>query len=154
MKNTFLILFITFSCLSWGQQTICTNKNDGTTEHIQLKDIEKITFDADEMTLYWPHPPIKHSFSDFRSISFPFIGTQVPTRIIEKRDLSISIYPNPTTNWISTSKIHDQVEIFSIDGQLVLHRSNNTAKSINISHLEKGSYIIKADNQTELFIKK
>lgn len=71
-------------------------------------------------------------------------------------DNNLFIYPNPAINFVNVSSTSNlqYIEIYSIDGQLIKHESVDATKSkINVSDLTPGTYILRAANQSALFIK-
>jgi Secretion system C-terminal sorting domain len=78
----------------------------------------------------------------------------------DKEGCQFSIFPNPTTEFLEyNSKETDEAsfEVYSMAGELVgKYRSTN--KAINVSNLEKGTYLIKlicstSNNTFQKFIK-
>lgn len=73
--------------------------------------------------------------------------------------LNLSLYPNPSSNFIIISGIQNQYDyqIFDIYGRCIKQNKNNSNKNINISSLEKGFYTIniksKNKSQSLKFIK-
>ena len=66
------------------------------------------------------------------------------TDLNEVSESSWVIWPNPTTEMLHLNGANpSQVNIFSIDGKLVMTLDNN-AQTINVSHLANGSYLLKA----------
>ena len=76
--------------------------------------------------------------------------------IEEANDIKISIYPNPSTGVfnISTSSADINVAIHSIDGKLIINNLNikKFNQSIDLSHVEKGIYLVKVSNKTSFKI--
>ena len=71
-------------------------------------------------------------------------------------DNNLFIYPNPAINFVNVSSTSNlqYIEIYSIDGQLLKQESVDATKSkINVSDLTPGTYILRAANQSALFIK-
>lgn len=65
------------------------------------------------------------------------------------------IYPNPTNNYLSIeTKENSSVEIFSIDGKLVLKTTTTDNATIDVSALHKGMYTIKLTNKHSVFTSK
>jgi len=68
------------------------------------------------------------------------------------------IYPNPATDYVSFNNAKDiqKVEIYDLSGKLVI--TSDKAEKVNVSQLEKGTYITKLKTQNETidskFIKK
>ncbi len=65
----------------------------------------------------------------------------------------ISVYPNPTESELYTSKVGDY-QIINLSGKTVQQGSTIGESAINVSKLEKGSYLLKQDNNTTIFLKK
>lgn len=66
------------------------------------------------------------------------------TDLNEVSESSWVIWPNPTTEMLHLNGANlSQVNIFSIDGKLVMTLDND-AQTINVSHLANGSYLLKA----------
>ena len=64
----------------------------------------------------------------------------------EKINNSTKIYPNPANNFLNIVSLKtgiSSVEIYNLNGQLVLNKEvNNNQKTLNISSLESGIYIV------------
>jgi len=75
-----------------------------------------------------------------------------PALSIENNELkqSISLYPNPTTNLlnIDTNENILKSEIYSISGQLI--KSQNNKKSIDVSDISSGVYLLKTYTNEEI----
>ena len=67
----------------------------------------------------------------------------------------ISIYPNPTSDFItiSSQKTITKIELYNALGQLVF-QNNNTSEKINISFLTDGIYYVKAFFENSVSISK
>lgn len=74
----------------------------------------------------------------------------------ETKEISVKMYPNPTTSEIRFSGINTKknYEIYSIDGKLIDKGIYMPDKSINVSNLAEGAYVISIDNQRYKFLKK
>lgn len=78
-------------------------------------------------------------------------------RLNEYNNTEISIYPNPTTDYINinSSEKNNTIKITDLTGKVILNEVNTT--KINVRHLTKGIYIIniKTDNSESIqkFIK-
>ena len=75
--------------------------------------------------------------------SFNIYGSNTVLSLEDFNASSITLYPNPTTNYITidTKAIVETVEIYSISGKRVLQTSQT--QNISTQQLEKGIYIIK-----------
>jgi len=58
------------------------------------------------------------------------------------------VYPNPAKNFISvkTANKYSSVKIYNIAGQLISEAPFDSEKSIDVSKLKNGSYILEASN--------
>lgn len=81
-------------------------------------------------------------------ISLP-LGTQDINR-----DDEILVYPNPTDNYIyvKTNEKIEKIEIYSIDGKLLL--KNEKENSLDISKLQKGIYLVNVKTGKNAFSRK
>lgn len=77
--------------------------------------------------------------------------TTTGTTIVASDDTSIKVYPNPVSDMLYLSKEVTLIEIFDIQGNRVL-KANNTGH-INISHLPKGVYMVRANGKSERVVK-
>ncbi|GAB1308874.1 hypothetical protein KH5_15570 [Urechidicola sp. KH5] len=76
-----------------------------------------------------------------------------PLNIDEKNEKIFKLYPNPASNklLIQSQKQFKQIEIYNLNGQIVMKTHGN--EEINISALKPGLYIVKIDNYYSKFIK-
>jgi len=89
------------------------------------------------------------------SVTDPDTSTYNPnTKIsISKSTINLRISPNPATNYIQIiddSKQVYYVEVFNISGQLLFAQTAKSNDSINISHLNKGAYLIKLKTDNKI----
>jgi len=77
-------------------------------------------------------------------------GFSYPAQIKEHKN-SLKLYPNPVSDFlnINSTKIIEKIEIYNIQGVLILKQnsSNNTNIQLNISNLAKGYYIAKTNTK-------
>ena len=75
--------------------------------------------------------------------------------------LSSIVFPNPSNNIINITSnkengFYSELKIFDLNGKLVIEKNviiNNSKISIDISKLEKGTYIYNLDGKSNKFIK-
>lgn len=85
-----------------------------------------------------------------------YIGPQIG---IDELENSISLYPNPANNqlYFTTREVVSTIQIFSVDGKLILSNPAIFNNQIDISNLQSGTYIIKittaSGNFTSKFVK-
>lgn len=74
----------------------------------------------------------------------------VQTEMPGGTDLSLRVFPNPTTDWIKVETDYpkfETLEILSTDGQLVLSESWGTNEPISVSGLPQGIYFIRLSSK-------
>ncbi len=76
-----------------------------------------------------------------------------PTAISQVDKVNIQVYPNPTTDKITIKGLNEEelINIYSIRGLKLL---STKAKTIDISHLQKGTYILKTKDNSIKIIRK
>lgn len=69
---------------------------------------------------------------------------------VKNRKDSFQVYPNPTSDRINFKNIEsiEKVEIYDMSGKLAI--SSENATSINVSKLEKGTYIVQVKTKNEV----
>jgi hypothetical protein len=67
---------------------------------------------------------------------------------------AISVYPNPSSEYININSKSDikRIEIYSLSGQLIL--STKRATQIKVGHLQAGMYLLNVQTVTGKLIKK
>ena len=73
------------------------------------------------------------------------------TSIETTEEKEIGIYPNPTSNYVNIANENNipiEVEIYDLSGNLLFHKENFLEKSINISNLQSGLYLVKFNHKT------
>ncbi len=61
---------------------------------------------------------------------------------IVKKELTVSVYPNPSTDFISLGNQTGVVRILSLDGKLQLEKVISTNEQISTSELNSGTYLL------------
>jgi len=72
-----------------------------------------------------------------------YMSISYPTVIQTKTESNIQLYPNPVANVlkIKTDQTVKVISIYSLSGNLI-NRFDNDIRSINLSHLNQGTYIV------------
>lgn len=66
-----------------------------------------------------------------------------PESISENKISETTVYPNPTTGLLNFENgFYEKIEVFSLDGKLILTEINRTANTIDVSNLPDGMYIL------------
>lgn len=82
---------------------------------------------------------------------------EVSSNIISYEKLNIQLYPNPANSYITIESEDSNVVTFSlynIQGAMVSHETISNSTTVDISHLNKGIYIVNINNSEGSFITK
>jgi len=141
-----------------GFRKINARGNAGNNTSWKLNNLEP------DVTYYWSVQTIDNTYqaSEFsEEQSFYFTSTGFESKLIGKS--SLNIYPNPADEFIyiefpSSSNQTSFVEVFTVDGTLVMQIELNNNEKVDITEIPKGIYIIQAtlnsDQITEKLIVK
>jgi hypothetical protein len=137
-----------------GPSATLTLKN-GTQHPFALSSIQKITFANSSLLLnYRTTSSESFSLASIGAITFSNLSAIRPTTLNSK----ISLSPNPVSDFASLRNLPDGsnvVTVYRQDGASV--RSFNlsaTNKSVDLSQLARGFYLLKVKNQVIKFVKR
>lgn len=161
MKNKKTNLFkLAFMLLLMGsvfvkaQTTVTVNYFDESNQVFSVEESGKLFFNDDNLM-------INTNGTNTTSIPVALIKRiTFSEEMMETTELAIEnlvLYPNPTTNFIriqSNSGELIDVKIYSMQGQLLLSGKYFSSENIDVSSLEKGIYVVKADKSNLKMIKK
>ncbi|WP_072998010.1 T9SS type A sorting domain-containing protein [Epilithonimonas mollis] len=101
--------------------------------------------------------PNNNQVTNFRNVVISKINIDGNLSILESKKQKLILYPNPATSFIYFSKKINSIELFSKEGKKIETTTAN--KSLSVSNLNKGIYILKGVDEngnaiSEKFIKK
>jgi len=151
---------VAYRSIMLGDKVTCTQTLGIPTKSVS---VTAGTPDAGKVFSNWTSTPTV-TFADLNSSTTTFIMPDADVSIqavysgttgLEKNEAtSISIYPNPSSKYILLNgAIGSNYSIYDINGHLLIQGINNN-KSISISQLNNGTYLLKAKNKTLVFLKK
>ncbi|NDW19144.1 T9SS C-terminal target domain-containing protein [Dysgonomonas sp. 216] len=160
MKKIYLpILFSLILGTGWiyaqsPSMVIKTWTNDN--KSVMLSSISKITFSGDDMVLHYTANQIENiGLSSVRSILFNQSGTGLENIHTIKND--IGVYPNPATDYLILKNIPEGkciIDIYTVSGVHITRTSiQSKGQTIDVSQLQNGMYILKANNEVYKFTK-
>lgn len=124
-------------------------KWDSVDQKIQLNALNRITFSNTDLILnYLAGTNDNIATSSIQSIIF---GTNTGIKNIQVDKNTLSIYPNPSNDFIFLKnglETNVNISIYSVSGYQIMSLQNYSVNDpINISQLNKGIYIIKINNK-------
>jgi hypothetical protein len=149
--TTVLFLFIGISIAN-GQLTnhLVVVMKDGTQQNTSLTALRKITVSEINTILNYNNG-VQAAFADLVIRKFVFSSTTTASETVLDDSKSISIYPNPASNYIQLKNLPSDtftLVIYRPDGSMVLSTQLNSATTtVDISTLAKGFYLLKVNNQ-------
>lgn len=133
--------------------TLEIQKSDQSVMQLPISNIEKLTFSNDAMTIHYKEG--QSGSVALTEIGKMFFGTISGIKKLQNTSNQILVYPNPATDYIYLkNKEYNKVQIINTSGVTVMTiQSSLPEMQINISHLPKGIYIIKLDQNVVKFTK-
>jgi hypothetical protein len=97
------------------------------------------------------------SSSQTRCIYTSALNITITTGINDIKNSNIKIYPNPTNNIINIEGLNKNenstIQIFDVQGKLVITKTINEKGAIDLSELNKGVYVIKIGEVAQRIVK-
>lgn len=142
-KFLFLILFISFLSVS-ASDVLVVRQNDSDTSWT-ISTINEITFDGSgAKIIFTDGTSVYYAKKDFNMLQFDITPSGINS-VEAKKAFSIK------NNVISVNAETSGIQVYSLNGTLV---ATSNSKSLNISNLSAGSYIVKADKLITKIVKK
>ena len=148
----FLLLLLFSSFASKAQRNINIQYIDDVLITYSINQNSKLTFSNNDIIISQPSGEVYYfTIDSIRKIYFT-TGTSL-LEVLPKND--ITLYPNPSKNYIILSNINAKtpMSIYNMNGVLVMSDIIYQDKSINISNLSNGVYIVKVGNKEFKLVK-
>jgi hypothetical protein len=159
MRKRFTFLFILNLALIVGiqAQNLVLKAKNGTITTKELGSVKRITFSNNNLLVNYLSGPVEtYPLTSLSVLSFKSTVTRIDQFSLSGKRI-MKIYPNPVKDVIHLVNAPDtdfMVSIYRTNGVLALSTQfNSTSKSINISDLPNGLYLLKVNDQTFKFIK-
>jgi hypothetical protein len=153
-----LLVIAVANFLKVNAQGLVITSKDGTERNIQLESIQNLAFaNGNLMVRYTAGSTEAINLTTIRKLYFNPLSTGISEPAIGYNSAKISVYPNPAGNYINFQNIQDNevtVIIYRTDGSIALQAQiSSTGKSIDISQLKYGIYLVRINNQVLKLIK-
>ena len=121
----------------------------GNTFDMRVLDDETVPQPAWQSVIYYPNDQVYTNGNAFAIQLMLGANTSVNETVLE----NVAVYPNPSNGIINIKSPLDvlDVTVFDISGKIVQRASLNGNLSIDLSELDKGSYIIELRNSTGVY---
>lgn len=158
MKFYLLFVFIVVSN-SVFSQNIHFSLSDNSIETFSLEDVKKMTFDNDDMTLHLiDGSSFMWNVFNIKNIQFDEEPNSTESILSKLNDLNFSIYPNPSSDFVTLSyDLYEadniKIDIFSFEGKLTHSKLNefqldgNYNLKFNIQDLPNGIYFVQISGE-------
>lgn len=157
-KKFTLLIFLLFAGIAGVQaQDLYLKTKDGVITMKSLETLKKFTFSNNNLLInYLSGPAETYSLSNISKLSFKSAITGVDELSLSGTT-TLKVYPNPVTDIIyiqNAPEVTYTVSIYRISGSLVLTtKLSSGTKSIDVSYLASGLYLLNVNGLTFKFVK-
>lgn len=157
-KKFTLLIFLLFAEIAGVQaQDLYLKTKDGVITMKSLETLKKFTFSNNSLLInYLSGPAETYSLSNISKLSFKSAITGVDELSLSGTS-TLKVYPNPVTDVIyiqNAPEVTYTVSIYRISGSLVLTtKLSSGTKSIDVSYLASGLYLLNVNGLTFKFVK-
>ncbi len=156
-NRKFLILFLFLSVLSLAQTGLKITYYDGTEQGFAVQDSGKLYFSGANLMIEPDASTTATSIPVNIIQKIVFDNSVLGVQNVSGKDLYYILYPNPSNDYIRIKSLKGEkinVSIYATDGKQLLNGQYSSDQNIDVSRLNSGVYLIKANNQTFKLIKK
>jgi hypothetical protein len=157
-KKFTLLIALLFAWIAGLQaQDLYLKTKDGVVTIKSLETLKKFTFSNNNLLInYLSGPAETYSLSNISKLSFKSAVTGVDELSLSGTT-AMKVYPNPVTDIIyiqNAPEVTYAVSIYRISGSLVLTtKLSSGTKSIDVSYLASGLYLLNVNGLTFKFVK-
>lgn len=153
---TFMLLLLATS-YSFSQTGVIVTYYDGTTQNFNVATTGKLYFSNDDLNVKKDATTAVTTIPVSIIRKIVFSATVLGTPTIGENKNNLALYPNPGSDAIQIKSDNVEeldVKIYALTGQLVQQGIYQSNKSIDVSSLAKGLYLVQANGLTVKFSKK
>jgi hypothetical protein len=158
LKRFTLLIFIWFATLLAVQsQNLYIKAKDGSVTTKTLSTLERFTFSNNNLLINYLSGPVEtYSLSNISKLSFKSAVTGVDELSLSGT-ITMKVYPNPVSDVIyiqNAPETNYQLSIYRMTGSLILNTQMSSGdKSIDVSFLQTGLYLLNVNGRTFKFVK-
>ncbi len=158
LKRFTLLIFIWFATLLAVQsQSLYIKAKDGSVTTKTLSTLERFTFSNNNLLINYLSGPVEtYSLSNISKLSFKSAVTGVDELSLSGT-ITMKVYPNPVSDVIYIQNAPEtdyQLSIYRMTGSLILNTQMSSGdKSIDVSFLQTGLYLLNVNGRTFKFVK-
>lgn len=142
---TLMLFLLVASLSSMAQTNMVVHQTDGSSKQFDISSIRKLLVSPQTFSVY-AQDESQIAMAQIRSVKFSQGATGISN--LAGSDVSLQRKGNMLT--IEGLKAGDRVQLYSVNGQVT---GNLDDKSLNLSTLSRGVYILKINNKTIKFVK-
>jgi hypothetical protein len=157
-RFTLLFLLLVATVAGTQAQSLLLKTKEGTTITKPLGIVKRITFSNNSLLVNYLSGPVEtYAISNISKLSFKMPPTGInPLELTASA--TIKIYPNPASETIYIQNAPETdytASVYQLNGVLMFTTTINSGnRSVDISFLPSGFYILKVNNQAFKFIKR
>lgn len=158
LKKFTLLIFLLFAVFATVRsQSLYIKTKDGAVSSKLLSTLGRFTFSNNNLLINYLSGPVEtYSLSNISKLSFKSAVTGVDELSLQGT-ITMKVYPNPVSDVIYIQNAPEtsyQLSIYRITGSLVLtNKMSSGDKSIDVSFLQSGLYLLNVNGRTFKFVK-
>lgn len=158
LVSILIILLLWVNAFNLNAQNMTIRFADGVENTKLIGSLQKLTFVNNKLVInYISGTTDSFGLSTIGKLYFNPIANGIENQLLSETKKSMFIYPNPVNDVINLQNAtegNSTVSIYRMDGAMVLQTQiSSESKSLNVTNLAKGIYLIRVNNQTLKFNK-
>ena len=141
---TLMLFLLVTSLSSMAQTNMVVHQTDGSSKQFDITSIRKLLVSPQTFSVY-AQDESQIAMAQIRSVKF----SQVSTDISNLAGSGVALQRKGNMLTLEGLKAGDRVQLYSVNGQVT---GNFDGKSLNLSNLSRGVYILKINNKTIKFV--
>ena len=141
---TLMLFLLVTSLSSMAQTNMVVHQTDGSSKQFDISSIRKLLVSPQTFSVY-AQDESQIAMAQIRSVKF----SQVSTGISNLAGSGVALQRKGNMLTLEGLKASDRVQLYSVNGQVT---GNFDGKSLNLSNLSRGVYILKINNKTIKFV--